>query len=310
MPATPDDFTHPLDRAALEKLQAIPLFPSCVKAFMKLLPERVLHGLNMANKVRLGPRQLPKLYRHLPPICRALGIAEPEFYLEMNPFPNAYTYGDKRVFVTITSGLVESLEDDELHCVVAHECGHIVCHHVLYHTMAQMLVIAGGMVFGPLAVLSRPVQFALLYWVRRSELSADRAAAVVLHGPRPVLQSLVRLAGGPNTITADIDMQLYAQQAEAYDQLLTSTWDQLLQGLVVMNQAHPFMAVRARELAAWCKTKEFRDAMLKLDGLKSARRCAKCGQPLAPRKTACTFCGAKVSARSGAGTRQGTARKG
>ncbi|MCY3022717.1 MAG: M48 family metallopeptidase [Planctomycetota bacterium] len=298
MPPTPDDFTHPLDRAALERLKSVPLFPSCVKAFMKLLPERALHGLNMANKVRLGPQQLPKIYRHLPPVCKAFGIPEPEFYLEMNPFPNAYTYGDKRVFITVTSGLVQHLEEEELRSVVAHECGHIVCQHVLYHTMAQMLVRLGAVVFGPLAALSMPVQLALLYWVRRSELSADRAAAVAMRGPLPVIQSIIRLAGGPKAITEDINLELYAKQTESYDKLLESTWDQILQGMVIMAQSHPFMAVRAREITKWCRTPEFRKALLKVDGLKYAARCAKCGQTLAPRRKTCTFCGAKVTGRS------------
>jgi Zn-dependent protease with chaperone function len=194
--------------------------------------------------------------------------------------------------------MVECLEDDELHCVVAHECGHIVCHHVLYHTMARALVIVGSMVFGPLAALAKPVQLALLYWMRRSELSADRAAAVVLRGPRPVVHSFVRLAGGPKSITDEIDLELYAKQTEAYDKLLESDWDRFLQNMVVMDQSHPFLAVRTREISAWCKTPEVRKVMTKLDGFKSARRCGKCGQPVAPRRKTCTFCGAKVTQRA------------
>lgn len=256
MPACPD-FTHPYDRAALAKLQSVPLFPSCVQAFMKLVPERMLHGLNMANKVRLSTRQLPSIYRHLPPVCAELNITEPELYLEMNPYPNAYTYGDKRVFITVTSGLVESLSPRELRVVMAHECGHIACHHVLYHTMARTLISMGASVFGPLAALSLPVQMALLYWLRCSELSADRAAAYEAGGAKPVIEVMARLAGGPRSVTSNLDLDLYAQQAEAYGKLLDSKWDQLLQGLVVMSQQHPFLAVRANEIRNWCEGPEF-----------------------------------------------------
>ncbi|MBI3828401.1 MAG: M48 family metallopeptidase [Planctomycetes bacterium] len=266
------DFVHPEDRAALEKLQSIPLFPSCVQAFMKLLPERVLHGLNMANKVRLSPRQLPKLYRHLRPICKQLEVAEPEFYLEMHPYPNAYTYGDKTVFVTITSGLVESMDDDEFHAVLAHECGHIACRHVLYHTMARTLITAGSAVFGPLAALSLPVQLGLLYWMRRSELSADRAAAYVMGGDRPVVEVMARLAGGPKSITAQLDLDRYAEQAAAYDRLMESKWDQILQGMVVMSQQHPFLAVRANEIRSWCRSDAFKEMLHNRPGRSSSRR--------------------------------------
>ncbi len=95
--------------------------------------EQLQYGMNMATAIRLSPTQLPKLYNHLPPICEKLGIAEPEFYLQMDPVPNAWTFGDTKIFITITSGLVELLNDEELDAVIAHECGHILCHHVLYH---------------------------------------------------------------------------------------------------------------------------------------------------------------------------------
>jgi Zn-dependent protease with chaperone function len=275
----PDDFTHPEDRAALEKLHAIPLFPACVKAFMKFLPERQLHGLNMASKIRLGPKQLPKIFDHLPPACKTLSIPEPEFYLEMNPVPNAYTYGDQRVFVTATSGLIESLDEQEIYAVVAHECGHIACQHVLYRTMAMMLLEIGERIFGPLSLLSVPVQIGLLYWFRRSELSADRAAAVVMGGAVPVVNTIIRLAGGPKSITGDVDVELYMAQSRAYDKLMESGWDSLLQSLIAARQTHPFLSVRAREITRWCAEPEFAKLMQRAkaargvgEGKKGARR--------------------------------------
>ncbi len=258
--ATRDDFIHPSDKAALDKLKAVPLFGTCVQTFMTLFPERILHGLNMANKVRLGPKQLPDIHRYLPPVCKTLNIEEPEFYLEMDPRPNAYTYGDKRVFVTVTSGLIEHLTPDEVRAVVAHECGHIVCQHVLYHTMAQLFIQLGPVVFGPLAAVSLPLQYALLYWMRRSELSSDRAAAVVMGGARPVVETFVRLAGGPKSMTRDIDLRLYAQQADDYEQLMESDWDRFLVGTVAAQRSHPFHAVRTREIIRWCRTPAFKKA--------------------------------------------------
>lgn len=100
--------------------------------------EQLQTGLNMASKVRLSPTQLPRLYNILPPICERLEIKEPEFYLEMNPSPNAYAFGDTQTAITITSALVDMMSEDELIGVVAHECGHIACRHMLFHTLAQI----------------------------------------------------------------------------------------------------------------------------------------------------------------------------
>lgn len=114
----PLDVTHPEDQVALDNLQSMPLFTSATKAFMKAVPEDALAGLNMVQKIRLGPNQLPRVYALLPPICQKLGVAEPEFYLEMNPYPNAYTYGDTRVFITITSGLLQYLNEEEVRATI------------------------------------------------------------------------------------------------------------------------------------------------------------------------------------------------
>lgn len=138
---SPYEFIHPEDAAALRQMESIPGFPAFVKSILSLGLERLQYGMNMASSVRLSERQLPEVYRHLPPICDRLGIAVPEFYLSMDPMPNAWTFGDTRIFITVTSGLLEMMDDEELDAVLAHECGHILCRHVLYHSVARYILV-------------------------------------------------------------------------------------------------------------------------------------------------------------------------
>ena len=137
---TPSEFIHPEDDAALRQMENIPGFPALVKKILALGYEQLQYGMNMASNIRLSKSQLPDLYEHLPPICQKLGIEEPEFYLQMNPIPNAFTFGDSKIYITVTSGLVEMMDDEELDAVLAHECGHILCHHVLYNSVAKLLL--------------------------------------------------------------------------------------------------------------------------------------------------------------------------
>jgi hypothetical protein len=306
MRLNPDAFIHPEDRAALENLRSIPLFPSAVKAFMKVMPERLLHGINMADKIRLGPGQLPELYGHLPPICASLGIAEPELYLEMNPTPNAYTYGDTQVFLTVTSGLVEYLEEHELRAVLAHECGHVLCRHVLYHTMADMLLAHGAKIFGPVAAVSQAIRLGLLYWYRRSELSADRVAAVAMKGQSSVVETMIRLAGGPRSLTAAVNVDAYIRQAESYDALLDREWDGFLQGWAVMNRSHPFLAVRTREIVRWCRGDEFEALLKAVEAWESAPRCPGCGNLVQVSWKCCGHCGERLTANNNPATNETT----
>ena len=226
-----DLYMHPQDKSALDALKAIPGFTTVLKGFMKNFSEQQLHGVNMATKLRLSKEQLPDLYNMLPPICEKLGINEPEFYLEMDPNPNAYTYGDTKAFLTITSGLVECMNEDELKSVIAHECGHIACHHVLYHTMAEF-ILQGLDTFIGLGLISLPLKLALSGWQRMSELSADRAAAIYMGGSDVVEDVMIRLSAGSKSYIKGINKDLYMQQAKDYEDLIKdSGFNKLLQFL-------------------------------------------------------------------------------
>lgn len=288
----PSEFIHPEDAAALRQLESIPGFPTLVKKFYALGYEKLLYGTNMASNIRLSESQLPGLYRHLPPICERLGIAEPEFYLEMNPMPNAYTFGDTQIFIAMTSGLVEMLADDELDAVLAHECGHILCRHVLYHNMANLL-LSGAAQLGVLGFFTAPVKYALLYWQRKSELSCDRAGAIVTD-PETVARVMVRLSGGPKSITGDVNIEEWARQADIYESIRNDgTWNKALQTYAIMEQSHPFAAVRVREILKWGQSQQYhniRNGLMAADG----NVCPNCHASIEPTWAFCRHCGHKL----------------
>ena len=273
----PSDFIHPEDAAALRQMENIPGFAALVKKVLAIGIENLQYGVNMASSIRLSEKQLPKIYKHLPPICQRLGIPEPEFYLQMNPVPNAWTSGDTRIYITVTSSLVEMMSDEELDAIIAHECGHILCRHVLYHTVAQW--ISSGLAnLGLLGTLATPVQFALCYWSRKSELSADRAASIVT-SPEIVASTMARLSGGPKSLTSQIDLQEWASQANEYDKIQNAgLWNKTLQLAVIAGLDHPFSAVRVREILKWGSSPQYE--MIKNGGTASApsgRTCPRCG---------------------------------
>lgn len=287
----PKDFIHPEDEAALRNMEAIPGFSVAVKTFLKIGYEKMMHGTNMASMIRLSPAQLPDIYNRLPPICRKLNIKEPELYLQMDPAPNAYTFGDTQICVVITSGLLEYLDSNEINAVIAHECGHIACRHVLYHTMAT-LMLNGSM--GLLGDILAPVKYALLYWQRKSELSCDRAAALAV-SVESILKTQVRLAGGPKCITENVNIEEWARQADAYEEIRDgSMWDKTLQVLATMNNSHPFAAVRVREILRWSNSEQYK---LLIEGLKVrelGHTCSGCQASIATNWIFCKHCGTKL----------------
>lgn len=290
---TASDFIHPEDAAALRQLESIPGFPALVKKILSLGFEELQYGLNMATAIRLSPTQLPNLYNHLPPICKKLGIQEPEFYLQMNPMPNAFTFGDTRIFITITSGLVEMMEGEELDAVIAHECGHIVCHHVLYHSIAQ-IIFSGAASLGILGHLAMPIQLALLYWSRKSELSCDRCGSVIT-SPEVITRVMARLSGGPRSITQEINFEEWARQADKYDEIKNENlWNKSLQIYAIAKEDHPFAAVRVREILKWGQSSQYQNLMESLKWEAYSRKCPNCGLLVHDDWAYCKYCGTKL----------------
>lgn len=286
----PKDFIHPEDAAAMEQLEHIPGFSTLVKKTLSLGLENLQYGMNIASSVRLSEKQLPQIYNRLPPICEQLGIEVPELYLSMNPMPNACTFGDTRIFITLTSGLVEMMSPEELDAVLAHECGHILCRHVLYHSIASYLK-SGLDTLGILGAFTLPVQYAILYWERKSELSADRASCIAT-SPEMVSSVMCRLSGGSRSITQNIDLDLWAKQADEYEAILQENlWNKSLQTMVIMGQNHPFAAVRVREIMKWAQSEEYRIIQNRKQLLSAKEVCPYCGKQVISDWHFCRNCG-------------------
>lgn len=283
-------FIHPEDEKALNTMMKIPGFDRLVKSFMEVGYEALVNGENLASQILLSDKQLPKIYNRVKRICDKLGIKPyPQVYLYMSPYPNAWTYGDTDVSITLTSALFEYLEDDEIDSVIAHECGHILCHHVLYNTVANFVYTG---ITGIMSDLATPLRLAIGYWDRKSELSADRVAAL-LCGADTVVRTQLRLAGGPKSLTKSVDIEMFAQQAEQYEELLRSSRvDNLMQKFAVRNDSHPFCAVRVNEVLKWSKSPEFE--IVKSLMLGSAGICPHCHRPVMKGWLYCRSCGERI----------------
>ncbi len=255
-------FIHPNDESAISKLKAVPGFDMATRLFMKFGVEEYCRGLYMANHIRLSERQLPQIYNLLPPICALFDIEVPELYLQMYPTPNAYTIGDKRNYIVITSGLIDCLgNEDELRVALAHECGHIACRHVFYSTMVQMMLNFGSR-YEIVRNIQEPLMLAYNFWSRQSEFSADRAAAICLGSVLPPIQTVLRLAGGPSRYTSGLDLEEYAEQMSESEGLQKGgKWQKFLSDFAEMDDDHPFTSTRIKELLQWGNDERFAKAI-------------------------------------------------
>lgn len=260
----PVPYLHESDSKAMDALKSVSGFTSLLKSFMSGWNERQFRVQNMSSNLRLGEQQLPKYYNMLPPICEKLGIEVPELYLTLDVVPDSWTYGDEKPFITITSGLIETLPDELIPTVLAHECGHIACRHTLLTTMgAIMFNNPLNKVGGLGALFSIPLQVGFSYWMRCSDLSADRAAAICDGGAEGVIELCMRYAGCDKDIPASANKRLFMEQALEYKEMVSSSkWDKTTELWVASTINHPLNAVRAYECDEWVKTEQFKELTL------------------------------------------------
>ena len=276
IPINCEQYIHSADKTALSALNKIPLLDTVCNKILSVMNDRQVNIINMSSMIHITEQQLPKIYIMVKSICKKIGIEMPELYLCLDRSPNAYAYGTEKHTLVIHSGLLECFEDDEIYAVLAHECGHIACNHMLYHTVARLVLgggkiglhelstlfsgkgFVGNIVGGAISAVDSALELALYHWYRCSELSADRVAMICCENASPVIETMMRLAGGTIHIDSEINKELFISQTEDYKQIIDeSKVNKVLEFLLTKDNEHPFLAIRAYEAQQFAASKDF-----------------------------------------------------
>jgi Zn-dependent protease with chaperone function len=256
-------YEHPLDREALAKLKRIPGVNTFFKWLLKETNERYMRIFQYQNFIRVTKDHLPKYYDMLRHACSILDIKNiPQTFIYQDPNPNAYTIGVEEPTISISTGLIDLMDDDEVLGVITHELGHVHSGHILYKTAARVIgflaeylskVLLG---LGNIAIY--PIMYALLYWDRCSELTADRAELIVLRDFNKTAKIIMKLAGGSQKILNMINTEQFLKQADEAAKMKEENFlNKVFILIQTMNQSHPFPLWRAGHLHKWAKSEEF-----------------------------------------------------
>lgn len=254
-----EELIHPEDAKTLKALKNIPALPTIMEKVFQYGYDEISWSENVTSNLRLSESQMPEIYNRLPPICKRLGIPVPELYLQMTPIPNAWTSGHSKPYIVLTLGLIKRVKDEELDAVLAHECGHIVCQHVLYQTLASAIFSLGDSMadsflgtIGSAAL--KPVRQALIAWSRASELSADRIACLFVPA-QTLAKALARISLIPRYIVDNMDINAWAMQGKDFEDLKDgSAWNKIVRWMANSDADHPYHPVRVYEALMWIET--------------------------------------------------------
>ena len=251
------DIMHPEDRKALQMLQSIPCIDTICRKVMQIGYERLFKGKNLANMVKATDKCMPRVFMLMTKTAGYIGIEVPDVYVYNDPDMNAFTYGETNPFVCISSSCVERFDDEELMCLMAHECGHIFCKHMLYTSVVNFILELGERIGLISYSLTGPIYLALQYWSRKSELSADRCAAAVA-GEHVFQRMMIKLASGLSDVGTD-NYQFVRQAAEYHKYENASWWNKIQQNCRMAFDSHPQMVNRAYEIDRWKKSLAYKE---------------------------------------------------
>jgi len=164
----------------------------------------------------------PELHDMVDRLSRRSGVKTPQLMIARIPIPNAFAYGSPLTGnrVAVTTGLLNTLDAEEVEAVVGHELGHLRHRDVQVMMFVSILpalfyYIGYSMIWssaygrrddrgGGASVAMIGFLSILLYWVltlftlylsRQREYYADRhSSSVVEEGPRKLSEGLVKIA--------------------------------------------------------------------------------------------------------------------
>ncbi len=254
---SPKAYEHPADRAATSALASIPLMDKVLKHLSDLGHERRFRQVIIGNSVKLGPNQVPEVWNMHVQGVQILDLSfTPDLFVTNTPDVNAMTVGAKTPMIVVNSSLISSYQPNEIRTVLAHEAGHVLSEHNYYTTALLLLseFMKGSLPRSLLLGLPiRAMYLALLEWHRAAELSADRAAALVVGDPLEPCRLLMRLAGGA---VPGMNFDEFMKQSVDYqneDDLFSRHsrfWTEL-------KMTHPFAVNRVKELTAWVQNGDY-----------------------------------------------------
>ncbi len=236
------------DLAMLRGFAKLPALEKVAAAVVRTY-KQVLRNQYLGTTVRVGPNQLPRLWRLAEECAARLGVPVPTLYVANSPFMNAFTFGtDEDSFIVLHSRLVDDFDDDELKFVIGHEMGHVQNRHVVYGTALRLLK-ANVSVF--LRLLAPPIEAALMAWSRRAEITCDRAGLLCCTDLDAASRSFMKMACGSTKLYGELNTEEYLRQLQAGEEGV-GRYGELL-------RSHPYLPKRIEALKIFATSALYRE---------------------------------------------------
>lgn len=253
-----------IDDANLTSLKTNGLFDKMVKLVGEYALEKKNAVILEGSSFRITEKNMPYLFQCVRRACDILNISEmPAVYMFEDPTINAFTTGFGHPVLCLSNCLPERLTHDELMFVIGHELGHVKSEHVQYQSMRKFIlensfsgterIFSMIPVVGPLLgqIVSTGMIYQYIAWLRRSELTADRAGLLTCQNLPAAISVLAKISGYPPKYDRKMDVNDFLEQAQNFKDMDQEVSNKVIRFLATANKDHPWAVQRARELMLW-----------------------------------------------------------
>ena len=251
------EYEHPFDQKALNALTHTPGLETLGNFITKNTIEKIYTVQYTGSNLKVTKENYPKIYEYLEYACQILDMETiPDLYIQWGYGINAFTVGSENPIIVLNSGLIDLCDDDEIMFIIGHECGHIKSNHMLYHMMAQVINIVIDSIPGG-NLIAAPLQYALYYWNRMSEFTADRAGLLCCQNKEAAVRAFMKMAGMPIKEFEYTNYDSFIKQASEFKLLDYDSLNKVIKFISIADASHPWTVMRAAELLNWINAGEY-----------------------------------------------------
>ena len=191
----PSLYAHAWDRTVQTALELGP-FRQAFNRLVNHVSDLSL-GANRYSGVQASPRSFPDVYACLLRCTDALGMRTPRLVVSHGDL-NAFAVGTgESAWIWVSSLMVNLYSPEELTYVVGHECGHIQNGHAPALMLLRWLATQPARLLGIMVPwLDLALITSLHAYVRRAEITADRAGLICCHDIAAATNAVIRLVTG------------------------------------------------------------------------------------------------------------------